>query len=78
MDKAKFFTRAETARKLGVSSIMVERVAARNGVKVWQVPGHNRKWFDRADVERLMAAAETSRKADAAGLPGGVSRAAAC
>lgn len=58
MDKSKFLSRAAAARMLGVSPAVIERVAAHNGVKVWQVPGHSRKWFRRADVERLLAAAD--------------------
>lgn len=60
MDKTQFFSRAQAARMLGVSPAVIERIAAHNGVKVWQVPGHSRKWFRRADVERLLAAADVA------------------
>lgn len=65
VDKTKYLTRAEVARRLGVSPVVVERVAIRNGVKIWQVPGHSRKWFDRRDVETLLAAADVSTGARA-------------
>lgn len=65
MDKSQFFSRAQSARMLGVSPAVIERVALLNGVKVWQVPGHSRKWFRRADVERLLAAADLATGARA-------------
>lgn len=57
MDRTKFISRAAAARMLGVTAITVELIAERNKIEVWQVPGHSRKWFRRADVERLVAAA---------------------
>lgn len=60
IDKTKFISRAAAARMLRVTVNTVERLAARNGIEVWQVPGHSRKWFRRADVEQLVAAAAGS------------------
>lgn len=57
MNKSDFLTRAKTARMLGVSPGYVDRFAQINGIRVWQLPGHNRRWFRRDDVERVIAAA---------------------
>jgi DNA-binding transcriptional MerR regulator len=50
-------SRAEAARTLRVSPRLLDKLAAKNGIRTFQVPGHNRRWFDRKDVEKLAAVA---------------------
>jgi hypothetical protein len=51
-------SRAEAARRLRLSPQVWERLAAKHGIRTFQVPGHSRKWFYRQDVEKLLAAAD--------------------
>jgi hypothetical protein len=57
MDRTKYLSRAAAARALGVKASTFERLAAKHNIRTFQVPGHCRKWFDRRDVETLLAAA---------------------
>lgn len=69
-----YISRRQAAQALKVTTATLDKLATKHGIRTFQVPGHSRKWFDRQDVENLLAAAEVSQNADAAGLPGGVSR----
>lgn len=58
-------SRAEAARMLRLSPHVWDRLAAKHGVRTFQVPGHSRKWFDRRDVENLLDAAVVATEARA-------------
>lgn len=79
MDRTKYLSRAAAARALGVKASTVDRLATKHNIRTFQVPGHCRKWFDRRDVEALLAAAvgmearvEVERLLAAADLAGSV------
>jgi hypothetical protein len=50
-------SRREAARLLGCTSVTVDKIAARNGLRMRQIPGHNRKFLFRAELDALLAAA---------------------
>jgi hypothetical protein len=58
-------SRAEAARTLRLSPHVWDKLAEQHGIRTFQVPGHSRKWFDRRDVENLLAAAAVSTGARA-------------
>jgi len=53
----KYISRATAARLLKVTPFTVDRLVRTQHLPTWQVPGHSRKWIDRAAVERLIQAA---------------------
>jgi hypothetical protein len=58
VSRSNLMSRAEAARMLRLSPRVWDRIAAKNGIRTFQVPGHSRKWFHRSDVETLLAAAD--------------------
>lgn len=50
-----YVTKAEASRMLKVSPGVMSRLIESNGIPVFQIPGHNRQWLDRAAVESLLA-----------------------
>ncbi len=61
-NSSRFISKATAARALRVSPIVLDRLIQTHNIATFQIPGHSRKWVDRAAVEQLVA--------DAAGLPG--------
>jgi hypothetical protein len=53
MDKSQLISRRQAALILNVSFPFVEKLLTRNNIKPHQIPGHNRSWYLRAEVEQL-------------------------
>ena len=53
----KYISRAAAARALKVTPFTVDRLVRTQHLPTWQVPGHSRKWIDRAAVQELARAA---------------------
>ena len=58
-------SRREAARLLGCHSVTVDKIAARNGLRIRQIPGHNRKFFYRSELNVLLAAADNATTMEA-------------
>lgn len=58
MDRSTFCTRAEAARILGLTPRLIDKIATRNGLSLYRVPGHSRGYYRRSEVQRLLAAAD--------------------
>lgn len=55
---SEFVSRPEAARLIGCSRVTVDKIVARNGLRIRQIPGHNRKFLYRAELNALLAAAD--------------------
>lgn len=58
MDRVTYCTRAEAARILGLTPRLIDKIATRNGLSLYRVPGHVRGYYRRAEIQRLLAAAD--------------------
>lgn len=58
MNREDFIPKIQAARILGVASRSVEPICTKNRVKVWQIPGHSRRLYYKADVMNLVALAD--------------------
>jgi hypothetical protein len=57
MDKSELVSRREAARLLGCAAVTVDRIAERNRLKRVQIPGHQRKFYYRAEIVDLLTKA---------------------
>lgn len=58
MDRSTYCSRAEAARILGLTPRLIDKIATRNGLIPYRVPGHSRAYYRRAEIQRLLAAAD--------------------
>ena len=58
--RSTLYSRRAAAMALGVHPDTLDKIAATNKLKVWQIPGHSRKFFAKADIDRLVAASMTT------------------
>lgn len=57
MDRKEFCSRAEAARILGLTPRLIDKIATRNGLTPYRVPGHSRAYYRRKDIVFLRSAA---------------------
>lgn len=53
-----FVTKKEAQQILGVGERSVEPICQKNNIRVWQVPGHTRRFYSKADLLNLVSAAQ--------------------
>lgn len=59
---SEWVSRREAARLLGCACVTLDRIAARNGLRIRQIPGHKRKFLYRAELAALLAKSESVAK----------------
>ena len=52
-----FISKAAAARALRVSGGTLDKIIKAQGIQTFQIPGHRRRWIDRAAVGKLAQAA---------------------
>lgn len=62
-NRSTLYSRRAAAMVLGVHPETLDKIAAANKLKVWQIPGHSRKFYAKVDIDRLVAATMTTATA---------------
>jgi hypothetical protein len=57
-ERSELVSRREAARLLGCAATTVDKIAIRNGLRIRQIPGHNRKFLYRSELFALLATAD--------------------
>ena len=58
MGKTHLVSRREASIMLGVAPATIEPLLRKNGLALHQIPNHTRKYYVRAEVERLVISSE--------------------
>lgn len=66
MNRNDFVSKKQAARLLGVGFRSVDSICSRNRVKVWQLPGHTRRLYSKADLLNLISLADQAAQVNLA------------
>ena len=58
MDRKDFVSKKQAARVLGVAFRTVDRICTKNQVRVWQLPNHSRRLYNKADLMAMLSVAD--------------------